>query len=109
MKTGLVLIIGIILFASVVVSSCGIKPFPCYTTSIPIDSIHVNQPVTFDAECTDPGKEFFWEINTPSDSFTYIQKKFTHTFDSAGTVELYLYVINGAKSASRKDYFTVLP
>lgn len=98
-----------LLFAVLAFNSCGVKPFPCYTTSIPVDSIHVNDTVTFDATCTDSGKEFFWEINSRTDSSTYYGKTFTRSFDSTGTAEVYLYVINGSKSASRKDYLTILP
>ncbi|MBL0309200.1 MAG: hypothetical protein IPP77_05845 [Bacteroidetes bacterium] len=74
-----------------------------------MDSIHVNQEVSFDATCSDSGKEFYWEFNTPSDTSTYIQKIVTRSFDSAGTVEIFLLVINGGKQASKKDYITILP
>ncbi len=102
---GLIFVVAAFMAA---IQSCGKTPFSCFTASVNIDSIHVNQPVTFSALCTRDGKDFNWEFYDNGDSIefgTVVIKSFPDT----GTVKVYLLVTNGGKSSSTTQTLHIRP
>ena len=101
----LIVVACILLLAA---QSCSKQPVACYTTNISIDSIHRNQPVTFDATCSVNAGSYNWQFYNRNDSvaFTPIVTK---VFPDSGTVNVYLLVTSGNSFAGLNTNITVLP
>ena len=99
-----VLSLGIML----AVQSCSKTPVACFNTSPPMDSIHVNQTVTFNANCSINAGSYNWQFydNLDSVAFTSIVTK---VFKDTTTVNVYLLVTDGNNSAEVTTNIKVLP
>ncbi len=103
--------IGIILVAIpalLLIESCGKKPLPCFMTNPEEENIHVHQPVTFSAYCSNNGEEFFWEFYDNEDSIEF-DPVVVKYFNDTGIVNVSLTAINGNKSAIYKKSIMVKP
>ncbi len=90
-------------------SSCGAKrPFACFTTDVDPDSIHVGQPVTFTANCSSNGRDYYWEFYDKDDS-TFYGYSVTMTFYQPGDVDIFLLVSNNSSTSSTSDIVKVKP
>ena len=85
---------------------CGSKPFACITVEGNEDSIHVNQPVTFNGFCSSNAEQYNWEVNLDS---IYFNPRITLTFTTTGQQEIYLLVSNKGKSAGTIKKIIVRP
>lgn len=88
--------------------SCGRTPYACFTTEPDEDSIHVNQPVTFRANCTSGAGSYYWEFYDKDDS-TEAGFSVTKTFYAPGEVKVFLLVVGNGKTSSTERYITVQP
>ena len=99
----------IVVFVCMLLSqSCGRAPYACFTTEPKEDSIHVNQPVTFRANCTSGADSYFWEFYDKDDS-TMTGFNITRTFYDTGEVKVFLLVVGNGKTSSTERYITVQP
>jgi PKD repeat protein len=101
-------IIAACICAAWMIQSCGKAPFACFTTDLDRDKIHVNQPVTFAANCTSNASDYFWQFygNEDSTEFGY---SVTKVFKNPGKVEVFLLVSGGHKTSTTTDSIMVLP
>ena len=104
-KIGAILVV---ILALCFIESCGKRPLPCFMTNPEEDNIHVNQPITFSAYCSNNGEEFFWEFYDNEDSIEF-DPVLVKYFKDTGTVSVSLTAINGNKSAIYKKSITVKP
>ncbi|MDB5282506.1 MAG: hypothetical protein JWO06_1581 [Bacteroidota bacterium] len=102
----------LVLVATVVgtfaMQSCTKSVFACFSTDANVDSLHINRTVTFNANCSTNGDEFFWEFNNNPDS-TNFGSVVTKTFRDTGTLNVYLLVVNGNRSSSSTQTLNVKP
>ncbi len=89
------LVAGVIMLA---VQSCSKTPVACFNTTPPLDSIHINQPIIFDANCSTLADAYYWQFynNTDCTAFTPLVTKY---FKDTTTVNVYLLVTNGGNFA----------
>ena len=99
------IIAGLIVMA---VQACSKTPVACFNTTPPLDSIHVNQVVTFNATCSFSADSYNWQFynNADSTAFTPVVSK---VFKDTGTVNVYLLVTSGSNDAGVNTNITVLP
>ena len=106
LKSGF-LLFGVMAFIFLT-QSCVKKPFACFSTIPPEDSIYKNIPVFFTAACTDNGDDFNWQLYNIPDS-VYFGRSFTTTFKDTGIVNVYLLVVTGGNSSGYTKNITVKP
>jgi len=99
------LVLGILLGG---LSACNKQPVACFNTTPAMDSIHINQPVIFDATCSINAGSYNWQFydNTDSVNFTPVVTK---VFKDTGTVNVYLLIVSGNNYAGDNVNITVLP
>jgi hypothetical protein len=99
------IIAGIMLL---IIQSCSKTPIACFNTTPGMDSIHVNTPVIFNANCSVFAGSYNWQFydNPDSIAFTPIVTK---VFKDTGTVEVYLLITSGNQYAGVTQDITVLP
>ena len=107
MKTKLFTVILIIFISSTLLQSCAKKPYACFSTSVPIDSINVGENVLFNALCSDNATEYFWEFyNGDTIKFDAVV---TVAFKDTGETEVVLLITNGTKSSAYSQTILVKP
>jgi len=100
--------IFILLAAVYSCTSCGRTTSACFETSVHPDSVHLNQPVTFNAACTINGGQYNWEFYNNEDSVEF-GVTVTKAFSDTGDVDVFLLVTNGTKSSSISKTIHVNP
>ena len=108
MRRKFVVVVVLLVVVFTTIQSCARKPFACFKTDVDEDSIHINQPVTFSAECSSNTEEYFWEFYDNLDSIEF-EATVTKAFKDTGSVKVTLSVANGNKIASSTKYFQVKP
>lgn len=98
-------IAGIMILA---IQSCTKTPIACFNTTPGPDSIHVNQPVVFDARCSIFAGSYNWQFYNNPDSIAFTPTV-TKTFTDTGTVNVYLLVTWGNQYAGVEQNIKVLP
>jgi hypothetical protein len=90
------------------VQSCSKTPIACFTTTPNMDSIHVNDTVIFNANCSVFAGSYNWQFYNNQDSvaFTAIVTK---VFRDTGKVDVYLLVNDGNNFADVDQTILVLP
>ena len=90
------------------VQSCSKTPVACFNTTPPLDSIHVNQTVTFNGTCSIFADGYNWQFynNTDSTAFTPVVTK---VFKDTGSVNVYLLVTSGNQFAGVNTSIKVQP
>jgi PKD repeat protein len=109
MVSAKLLLVGFVISVMVLaVQSCSKTPIACFTTTPSMDSIHRNQTVIFNANCSALADSYNWQFydNMDSVNFTPIVTK---VFKDSGTVNVYLLVTNGNNYAGMTQNITVLP
>lgn len=96
------------MFLLMLITSCAKNPLPCFMTNPEEDNIHVSQPVTFSAYCSNNSEEFFWEFYGNEDSIEF-GPVVTKYFSDTGTVKVAMTAINGTKAAIYKQDILVKP
>ena len=86
--------------------SCSRTPIACFNTSPPLDSIHRNQPVIFNATCSFDAGNYYWQFYNNRDSTAYTPMV-TKFFKDSGTVNVYLLVTSGNNYAGVNYDITV--
>ncbi len=102
-------ILSLIIMVAALLPSCVSQPFACFSTSVPADSMHVNQAVTFDGSCSSSANEFYWEFRTAKDTFNSFNLTVTHTFTDTGSIYVELNAVNSPKSAFTFQNFRIQP
>ena len=102
---GLMIIAGVLMLA---VQSCRKTPIACFNTTPDMDSIHVHQPVVFDAGCSTYAGSYNWQFYRNADSIAFT-RTVTKTFKDTGTVEVYLLVTEGNQYAGVTKNIVVRP
>ena len=107
MITAKMLVVGIV--AGVImlaVQSCSKTPIACFNTTPSLDSIHINQPITFDANCSTLADAYYWQFynNRDCTAFTPMVTKY---FKDSAVVNVYLLVTNGNNFAGVTYNITV--
>jgi len=100
-----VFVAGIIALAF---QSCSKTPIACFNTTPGMDSIHVNQPVVFDAGCSIYAGSYNWQFYNNVDSIAFT-RTVTKVFKDTGTVQVYLLITYGNQYAGETQNITVLP
>ncbi|MCS6933747.1 MAG: hypothetical protein NZM35_01175 [Chitinophagales bacterium] len=90
------------------VAGCTRRPYACFRTQPPEDSIRVNVPVTFYASCSVNSNEYFWEFYDNPDS-SYFGYSIQHTFYTPGKQKVFLMVAGYGKTASTIREIEVKP
>src|ERR1035437_7110033 len=90
-----VLIAGIVLLGA---QACSKTPIACFNTTPSLDSIHVNQPVIFNAGCSALADRYNWQFYNNPDSIA-CTPIVTKIFKDTSTVNVYLLVTNGGNYA----------
>ena len=91
-----------------IVQSCSKEPVACFTTTPNMDSIHVNQPVVFNANCSIYAGSYNWQFYNNTDSIDFTPTV-TKVFKDTGSVQVYLLVTWGNNYAGITQYITVMP
>jgi PKD repeat protein len=94
---------------SFAMQSCRKSPFACFTTSVNIDSIRVNVPVTFNALCSSYAGSYNWQFGSGDSADVQFNAVVTETFKDTGDVDVYLLVTNGGKQNSTDETIHVHP
>ena len=89
--------------------SCYKNPVACFSISVNTDSIHVNQPVIFNGECSLHASEYYWLFYTIKDTLIYYNPIDTVTFKDTGAVYIELDVLNGSTFGSVYETIKVKP
>ena len=97
------IVAGVIMLA---IQSCSKIPVACFNTTPPLDSIYVNQPVIFNANCSTLADAYYWQFYNNSDS-TAFTPMVTKYFKDTTTVNVYLLVTNGGNFAGVNYSITV--
>jgi hypothetical protein len=90
------------------IQSCSKTPVACFTTTPNMDSIHVNQPVVFNANCSIFAGSYNWQFYDNPDSIAFTPTV-TKVFKDTGSVQIYLLVTWGNNYAGTTQTITVLP
>ena len=98
-------IAGILILA---IQSCSKTPIACFSTTPDMDSIHVNQPVTFNANCSVYAGSYNWQFYNNVDSIAF-NSIVTKTFKDTGTVQVYLLITYGNQYAGVTKNIVVRP
>ncbi len=98
-------IAGVMILA---VQSCSKTPVACFNTSVSLDSIHVNQQVTFNANCSVNADSYNWQFYNNQDSIAFTSIV-TKVFKDTGTVNVYLLVTGGRTAAGANVNIKVQP
>jgi len=106
----LLLLIVVLSMAIAIVQSCDRSPSACFTINVNTDSIHVNQPVTFNGTCSYLADEYFWQFQEANDStLGSYNSVVTETFSDTGNVSITLTVLKGSQTASTSQTIHVKP
>lgn len=90
------------------IQACTGSPYACFRTEPDEEDIHVNQPITFRANCSSGADSYFWEFYDKEDSTEY-GFSVTKTFTDTGEVKVFLLVVGGGKTSSTERYNNVKP
>ena len=90
------------------VQACSKTPVACFNTTPPLDSIHVNEPVTFNGTCSIFADGYNWQFYNNVDS-TVFTPVVTKIFKDTGTVNVYLLVTSGNHFAGVNTNIKVQP
>ncbi len=106
MRKQIVLIV--VVAALFLIQSCKGKPFACFSTEPDEDNLHVNQPITFRANCSTNADTYYWEFYDKEDSTEY-GFSVTKTFADTGEVKVFMLVVGGGKTSATERYITIRP
>ncbi len=102
------LLLIFVFVALLATAACSRRPYACFRTEPEEEDIHVNQPVTFRANCSSGADSYFWEFYDKEDSTEY-GFSVTKTFADTGEVKVFLLVVGGGKTSSTERYIKVKP
>ena len=100
------IILGIIIVLST--QSCSKTPIACFSITPGLDSIHVNDTVIFNANCSAFAGSYNWQFYNNSDSLAFTSIV-TKVFKDTGSVDVYLLVTSGNNFAGADQTIKVQP
>lgn len=87
-------------------NGCKKIPEACFQVVQNVDSLRVNQTITFDASCTQNGAAFDWNF---SDDTSFSGRIINRQFADTGTVLVRLVVTKSANSDGVQQYIHIKP
>ena len=97
------IVAGLIVLAA---QSCSKTPIACFNTTPSLDSLHINRPIIFNANCSTLADAYYWQFYNNQDC-TAFTPQITKYFKDSGTVNVYLLVTNGNNFAGVTYNLTV--
>lgn len=95
-----------VILAVVLAPACKKIPEACFQVVQNVDSLRVNQTVTFDASCTENGAAFDWNF---SDDTSFSGRIINRQFADTGTVLVRLVVTKSTNSDGTQQYIHIKP
>jgi hypothetical protein len=95
-----------IVVLTMLISSCGKSPGPCFEVLTEADSIRVGKVITFDAGCSLDVRDYNWDFGNGLGGYDVVM---TTIFDSVKTYQVTLLGTNGSKSSATRKEVVVMP